>query len=147
MLEKAVTMFDNMDLMLKKLKKKSYEENMQQFLGKNQHFFREMTDHMDAAQDKEKAADEIADILAECVEGRFAKGEKKKISSRTQADVNFFMIYYIFPAILKTEHADCRLIADRICAEWKSRFKDSAIGYTDYDSLHESFREKIFGIF
>lgn len=120
---------------------------MQQFLGKNQHFFREMTDHMDAAQDKEKAADEIADILAECVEGRFAKGEKKKISSRTQADVNFFMIYYIFPAILKTEHADCRLIADRICAEWKRRFKDSAIGYTDYDSLHESFREKIFGIF
>ena len=37
MLENAVTMFDNMDLMLKKLKKKSYEENMQQFLGKNQH--------------------------------------------------------------------------------------------------------------
>lgn len=28
MLENAETMFDNLDLMLKKLKKKSYEENM-----------------------------------------------------------------------------------------------------------------------
>ena len=96
MLDNAETMFDNMDLMLKKLKKKSYEENMRQFLGKNQHYFREMTDHMEAAQDKEKAADEIAAVLADCVEGRFAKGEKKKISSRMQADINFFMIYYIF---------------------------------------------------
>ena len=52
MLDNAETMFDNMDLMLKKLKKKSYEENMRQFLGKNQHYFREMTDHMEAAQDK-----------------------------------------------------------------------------------------------
>ena len=77
MLENAVTMFDNMDLMLKKLKKKSYEENMQQFLGKNQHFFREMTDHMDAAKDKEKAADEIAAILAECVEG-LQKGKRRR---------------------------------------------------------------------
>ena len=147
MLENAETMFDNLDLMLKKLKKKSYEENMRQFLWKNQHYFQEMTDHMDAAQEKDKAAGEIAAALGDCVENRFGKGEKKKISSRMQADINFFMIYYIFPSILKTEHEDCRLIADTICAEWKRRFKDSAIGYTDYDSLYESFREKIFGIF
>lgn len=147
MLENVETMFDNMDQMLKKLKKKSYEENMKLFLGKNQHYFREMTDYMDAVQDKEKAAGDIAAVLGERVENRFGKGEKKKISSRMQADINFFMIYYVFPAILKTEHEDCRLIADTVCAEWKNRFKDSAIGYTDYDSLYESFREKIFGIF
>ncbi len=147
MLENVETMFDNMDGMLKKLKKKSYEENMGRFLEKNQHYFQEMTEHMDAAQDKEKAVSEIASVLGECVENRFGKGEKKKISSRTQADINFYMIYYVFPAILKTGHQDCRLIADTVCAEWKTRFKDSAIGYTDYDSLYKSFREKIFGIF
>ena len=63
MLENAETMFDNLDLMLKKLKKKSYEENMRQFLWKNQHYFQEMTDHMDAAQEKDKAAGEIAAAL------------------------------------------------------------------------------------
>ena len=38
-------------------------------------------------------------------------------------------------------------VADSICSEWKTRFKNSEIGYTDYDSLYDSFREKIFGIF
>lgn len=147
MLENVETMFDNMDEMLKKLKKKSYEENMKIFLGKHQHYFQEMTALMDAAQDKEKAAGEIASVLGEHVENRFGKGEKRKISSRLQADINFFMIYYVFPAVLKTEHEDCRLIADQICVEWKNRFKNSEIGYTDYDTLYKSFREKIFGIF
>lgn len=147
MLKDLETIFDNMVGMMKKLKKKSYEENMKQFLAKNQHYFTEMTEHLDAAEDKEKAAREIATVFADTVETAFGKGEKKKIASRTQADVNFFMIYYVFPAILKTGHEDCRLIADSICTEWKTRFKDSEIGYTDYDSLYESFREKIFGIF
>lgn len=147
MLENAGMMFENMNDMMKKLKKKSYEENMEQFLKKYSHYFREMTDYLDQASDKEKAADEIAEIFTADVENTFGKGEKRKISSRIQTDMNFFMIYYVFPAILKTEHENCRLLADRICAEWNTRFKNSAIGYTDYDSLHESFREKIFGIF
>ncbi len=147
MLDKIETMFDNMNGMLKKLKKKSYEENMRQFLNKNNHYFCEMMDYMDAAEEKEKAAEEIAAVLGECVEDMFGKGSKNKITSPVQTDINFFMIYYIFPAILKTEHEYCRLVADSICSEWKTRFKNSEIGYTDYDSLYDSFREKIFGIF
>ncbi len=147
MLNNLETIFDNMVGMMKKLKKKSYEANMKQFLEKNQHYFDEVTAYLDAAKDKEEAANEVATIFADTVENAFGKGEKKKIPSRTQADVNFFMIYYVFPAILKTGHEHCRLVADSICAEWKKRFKDSEIGYTDYDSLYKAFREKIFGIF
>ena len=147
MLTNLETIFDNMRDMMKKLKKKSYEINMEQFLEKNGHFFQEMTDYVDASDEKESAAAEIAEVVGASVENRFTQGAKKRISSRTQADINFFMIYYVFPAILKTEHEQCRLIADSICAEWKKRFKNSEIGYTDYDSLYKSFREKIFGIF
>ena len=42
MLKNLETMFDNMSDMMKKLKKKSYEINMEQFLEKNGHFFQEM---------------------------------------------------------------------------------------------------------
>ena len=147
MLNDLETMFDNMTGMMKKLKKKSYEENMKLFLNKNQHFFQEITDYLDLAEDKKKAAGEVAGLFADTVERTFGKGAKHKIPSRTQADINFFLIYYVFPAILKTEHKDCRLIADSICEEWERRFADSKIGYTDYDSLYQSFREKIFGIF
>lgn len=147
MLNGLETMFDNMNGMMKKLKKKSYEENMKLFLNKNQHFFQEMTDYLDQANDHEKAAGEVAELFADTVETTFGRGAKQKIPSRTQADINFFLIYYVFPAILKTEHKDCRLIADSICKEWDRRFANSKIGYTDYDSLYQSFREKIFGIF
>lgn len=146
MLKNLETMFENVDDMIRNLKKKSYEMNMTQFLEKNGHFFQEMTDYVDASEDKQDAAAELAKRVGESVEKRFSQGIRRKIPSHVQADVNFFMIYYVFPALLKTEHAQCRLIADSICTEWKKRFKRSAIGYTDYDSLYESFREKAFGI-
>lgn len=72
---------------------------------------------------------------------------KTNIDSAIQTDLNFFMIYYVFPAILLTEHDDAKLIADHLCSRWGEKFKNSKIQYTDYDSLYVSFREKIFGIF
>ena len=93
-----------------------------------------------------RAAEEIADTLINRVEKKFAS-KKGKIDSRTQVDLNFFMIYYVFPTILGTEHEYAKLIADSICSAWGKRFKESQIQYTDYDTLYGSFREKIFGIF
>lgn len=147
MLNNIETLFDNQQEMMKHLKKKSYEKNMKEFLEKNQHYFQEMTEYLDVASDKEKAAEEIGIRLVDAVEERFSKGKKGKIVSYVQADLNMFMIYYVFPAILKTEHADKKLIADGICNAWRARFKGGQIGYTDYDSIYSSFREKIFGIF
>lgn len=140
-------MFDDIAGMLKRLKKKNYEENSKKFWRENMEYFFEMTDYVAAADDKESAAKEIAAILADEVEAKFAVGAKKKIPKAMQVDINFFMIYYVFPSLLKTQHEDCRLIADSICAEWKVRFKNSEIGYTDYDTLYGSFKEKIFGLF
>lgn len=147
MLENIAGMFDNMKDMMRKLKKKSYEVNMEQFLDANGHYLKEMTEYMDSAEDKEKAARAIAVSFVDEVEGRFASGKKNKIASYLQADLNMFAVYYVFPAILKTGHEDAKTIADAVCSEWGARFKDSKIGYTDYDTLYASFREKIFGIF
>ena len=147
MLANVSSMFDNMTAMLKKLKKKSYEENYKQFWRTNMNYFFEMTDYVGAADNKDAAAEEIATIFVDSVHEKFAAGPKKKISGSVQTDMNFFMIYYVFPSILKTQHDDCKLIADTICAMWRIRFKNSEIGYTDYDTLYKSFKEKIFGIF
>ena len=147
MLENIASMFDNMKEMMKKLKKKSYEINMGQFLETNGHYFDEMTAYVDAAEDKECAAKEIAVCFVDSVEERFASGKKNKIASYQQADLNMFAVYFVFPALLKTEHTEAKTIADAICEEWSARFKDAKIGYTDYDTLYASFREKIFGIF
>jgi len=147
MLEHIAMMFDDVKNKLKGLKKKSYETKMTEFIKEHGHYIEEMTRYMETSDSKEDAAKEIAVSLVNQVEDRFATGRKNKIPQYVQVDLNFYMIYYVFPAILKTEHEHSKTIADAICAEWGTRFKDSKIGYTDYDTLYNSFREKIFGIF
>ena len=61
--------------------------------------------------------------------------------------MNFFMIYYVFPAILMTRSACADQVAKAVRDQWSRSFKNSDIGYTDYDSLLGAFNEKIFGLF
>lgn len=145
MLDQVETIFDNMLVMMKKLKKDSYEKNMKTFRETYGHFFDEMVQYADASEDKEAAAREAAIVFTEAVNRKYAV--KGKIRPRTQADLNFFMIYYVFPAILLTASENSDLIAKSIRDEWKMKFKDSNINYTDYDRIYGGFREKIFGIF
>ena len=146
MLDHVEIIFEDMKPMMKKLKKKNYRINMEEFLLRHGHYFQEMTAHTAAAEDKAEAADELARVFTEQVEKAYISPKKGRVDPVVQLDLNFFMIYYVFPAILKTEHEDARLIADHIRDEWSRRFKDSDIQYTDYDSLYGAFREKIFGI-
>ena len=145
MLNQVETMFDNMLDMMKKLKKATYEKHMKDFLDKNGHFFTEMAQHVEAAEDKDAAAKEVAVVFTEAVNKKFSV--KGKIRPRTQADLNFFMIYYVFPAVLLAESEDKDLIAKNIRDEWAAKFKDSNIAYADYDKIYGGFRQEIFGIF
>ena len=128
MLQQVEAVFENMAPMLKGLKKKTYEVNMKAFREKNNEFFFSLMDQLKIGN-------------KEVIEKR------GKIKGNIQMDLNFFMIYYVFPAILMTQSDDAKLMADTLCETWGSSFKDSKIGYTEYDKLYESFKEKIFGIF
>lgn len=144
MLEQVETMFDDMRDMMKKLKKASYEKNMSIFREKNEHFLQEMAQYVEQAEDKETAAKEVAVVFTGAVKNRFSV--KGKIKPYLQTDLNFFMIYYVFPAILLTESEYKDLIAKSVCEEWGGKFVDSKIGYAGYDEIYGGFREKIFGI-
>ena len=146
MLNGIENIFEKRDIMLKHLKKKSFEENTEFFKNQYGYLFDEMFEYVGEAEDKEAAANDVAQVLVEAVTKKFAV-KKDKISGRDQVDLNFFMIYYVFPTILSYESANNKLLADTICDKWGSSFKDSRIQYTDYDSLYGSFRHKIFGIF
>lgn len=146
MLQGIESIFDNKEEMMKRLKKKSYETHTETFIGNNGHYFREMADYVAQAAEKESAAEEIGECLVQAVKDRFTN-KKGKIGSRTQADLNFFMIYYVFPTILGMEQKDSRVIAEGIRTVWSRSFRESDIQYTDYDSLYKTFHEKILGIF
>ena len=144
MLQQVETIFSDMGPMLKGLKKKTYEANMKVFREKNNEFFFEMMDQL-KFENKEAIARHLSNSFVAAVKQIFEK--KGSIKGKVQMDLNFFMIYYVFPAILMTQSDHARLMADTLCETWGNSFKESKIGYTDYDTLHESFKEKIFGIF
>lgn len=144
MLQQVEAVFEDMAPMLKGLKKKNYETNMKAFREKNNEFFFQMMDQLKVER-KEAVAKHISNSFVAAVKQIFEK--RGKISGKVQMDLNFFMIYYVFPAILMTQSEDAKLMADTLCETWGNSFKDSKIGYTDYDTLYESFKEKIFGIF
>ncbi len=145
MLEQAVVMFEDLTKKVKKLKKTSYEENMKLFREKHGHYIDEMVGYVEGKENKKAAAKEISLCLINQIKEHFSV--RGKIKSVVQLDLNMFMIYYVFPALVLTYHDDAKLMADTLCEEWNSQFKDVKIGYTDYDTLYKSFREKIFGIF
>ena len=144
MLQQVETMFADMAPMLKGLKKKNYETNMKAFREKNNEFFFQMMDQL-KTEKKEVVAKHISNSFVAAVKQLFEK--RGKVKGKVQMDLNFFMIYYVFPAILMTQSDDAKLMADTLCETWGNSFKDAKIGYTDYDTLYESFKEKIFGIF
>ncbi|MBD5490645.1 MAG: hypothetical protein HDR16_00530 [Lachnospiraceae bacterium] len=146
MLEQAGMMFDNMEAMLYRIKKKVYKERMEQFREKNQETLAEMTGLVEQATDREAAAAQAAAALADAVEHRFAK--RGKIRGRSQMDINLMMIYYVFPAILLTQSECAVLLADAIRDEWRRRFRDSAqLQYATYEELSSTFQEKFLGLF
>ena len=144
MLQQVETIFADMGPMLKGLKKKTYEVNMKAFREKNNEFFFQLMDQLKAGN-KEVIAQHLSNSFVSAVKQIFEK--RGKIKGNVQMDLNFFMIYYVFPAILMTQSDDAKLMADTLCETWGNSFKDAKIGYTDYDKLYESFKEKIFGIF
>lgn len=141
-------MFDNMEAMTYRLKKKSYKERMGQFREKNQEILAEMTDFVERAEEQKRgeAAAQTAKAFADAVEARFAR--RGKISGRSQMDINLFMIYFVFPAILLTQSEYAGLLADAVRDEWRGRFKNSAqLGYTTYEEIYNTFQEKFLGLF
>ena len=138
MLQQVEMIFEDMPSMLKGLKKKNYESNMKIFREKNNDFFFALMDQL-KIENREVVAQHLSNSFVAAVKQIFEK--RGKIKGNTQLDLNFFMIYYVFPAILMTQSDHAKIMADALCETWGKSFKDSKIGYTDYDTLYQSFKE------
>ncbi len=88
------------------------------------------------------------DVAAECnqfCEDVFTSFKKfGKVRGTDQMNLNYFMIYYVFPTILSEEENGSE-ICDTLKEVWNQHFKCN-ISYTDYNTLYEGFQTKIFGI-
>ena len=110
--ENIELIFTDLELMLRKLKKPSYEANMNRFRSEQGHFIDEMIRYVNDSDAPEKAVSEIGEMFADGMYSAFSVNGKMK--GRKQADLNFFMIYYVFPAILLTNDGIAESLCDSI---------------------------------
>ncbi len=126
--------FFNVAHMSKVHAKPAYEEMTREF---KEDRYSEMSDLVHS-QDVAKEAENFCEDVFE--------GFKKfgKVRGADQMNLNYFMIYFVFPTILSEEENGediCNILRDT----WNKRFGCN-INFTDYNTLYESFRTKIFGI-
>lgn len=143
MLDGVVEIFEEYKELLKRLKKKQYEERTAYFKRTYGHYFDEMNDYIEAAEDKLAAETEISNILCDAVKAKYTKWGR--ISGRVLLDLSFHTLFFIFPTIIAYDKEYSSEFADTLRTVWNERFKQSIVECADYDTLHDSFNEKIFG--
>ena len=115
------------------------------FFDYNRACFDDMTQYIKGREDTGVAASEVANIFAENIFSEYANAGKLSGSDKT--DLSLFMIYFVFPSILKLGDTNSGVLCDAIRDEWRRRTDNPAYDYTTYEDLHGSFQEKIFGLF
>ena len=127
--------FEDMTSLSQLHSKSDYESNMQMFLETRYALLEPLV----KAENQATACSEFCKE----VESRFKK--LGKVRGGTLMDLNYFMIYYVFPSILTNEAEDGNRICDNLRDSWNAHFKAS-INYASFDTLMEGFQTKIFGI-
>jgi len=144
MLENVHEIFDFGMLQFRRAKKKMYEERIAEFREKNGTVISEMLSYVANAEDKDAAAGEVSEAF--CKDVFDANAKRGKLRGSSQQDCCLFMIYYVFPSILLTEDENAAFMCDKLLESWRVWFKNPGMQYGTYDDLHDSFREKIFGL-
>lgn len=134
-----IKLFDDYEILLTGFNRSKYIKNMQVFKEK----------YKDTLTELYRQSNEEYRSFAEAVYKRYSF--MGKVGKMKKKDLNLFMIYYIFPAMLltgednaekETAHASC----DRLLETWNSVFATD-ISYLEYSTILEGFNDKLFGVF
>lgn len=143
MLEGIENIFADRTEMMDSLKKNAYADRTERFVNRHGHFFEEMAVYVEQSDDPDAAAVEIGKRIVDAAK-KVGVNQKGKLDAKTRAGLHMFMIYYVFPTMLKQGPIG-KTIADGVLKVWRKEMKNKDMSYTDYDTLYNGFRERIFG--
>ncbi len=135
------------DIYLRKLKQTVYEENMNTFKERYAGCMDEVLSILESSTDAQAEAVKISDELAERIRDDYQK--KGKIRADLMMDLNFMMIYYVFPYLLgiKDEREQtANMFAATLKDEWNKTLGCN-ISYAPYEEIAAGFKKKLFGFF
>lgn len=128
--------FADYEYMLKKFRKNDYITNMGLFEKKWKDILCETIDRGDYEHISKECVDQVVNIYS-----RFGRLSKTK-----KMDLGLYMIYFIFPSILRTGKENAGELCDTLLATWNDKM-DTDIEYITYDEIVDGFNTKMFGIF
>lgn len=126
-------------------KKDSYHELFERYKEENYAFYTAIKLVLDNAP-----SDSLDGIYRQIAGGfiRVQKEELEQVKKKNekfsvQMDKNMFMAVYVLPSIKEIRGDRADELAEVICGEWGSSFKDSNILASDYDSIVQGFKRKL----
>lgn len=130
---------------VKAFRKDSYHELFERYKEENYAFYTAIKLVLDHAPEDslEGIYHQIAGAFIREQEADLEHVKKKNEKFTVQMDKNMFMAVYVLPSIKEIRGSRADELAEAICKEWGSSFKDSNIIASDYDSIVQGFKRKL----
>lgn len=145
--DRLTDLFEDRHIYLKKLKQVTYESYTEEFAQTYGPQLDAIIKFVADSEDADAAAKEVAGDFANKTFERYAK--KGRIGGNLMMDLNFMMIYYMFPYLIKqrgvlTETAEgfAKVLKDK----W-NEVMGTNISYAPYEELYAGFKKRLFGFF
>ncbi len=130
---------------VKAFRKDSYHELFERYKEENYAFYTAVKLVLDYASEEslDGIYHQIAGAFIREQETALEQVKKKNEKFTVQMDKNMFMAVYVLPSIKEIRGSRANELAEAICKEWGSSFKDSNIIASDYDSIVQGFKRKL----
>lgn len=130
---------------VKAFRKDSYHELFERYKEENYAFYTAVKLVLDYASEEslDGIYHQIAGAFIQEQEAALEQVKKKNEKFTVQMDKNMFMAVYVLPSIKEIRGSRANELAEVICKEWGSSFKDSNIIASDYDSIVQGFKRKL----
>ena len=130
---------------VKAFRKDSYHELFERYKEENYAFYTAVKLVLDYASEEslDGIYHQIAGAFIREQEAALEQVKKKNEKFTVQMDKNMFMAVYVLPSIKEIRGSRANELAEAICKECGSSFKDSNIIASDYDSIVQGFKRKL----
>ena len=130
---------------VKAFRKDSYHELFERYKEENYAFYTAVKLVLDYASEEslDGIYHQIAGAFIREQEAALEQVKKKNEKFTVQMDKNMFMAVYVLPSIKEIRGSRANELAEAICKEWGSSFKDRNIIASDYDSIVQGFKRKL----
>lgn len=143
MLQGIEQIFENIEDMITGLKRATYQEKFEKFQTEYGYYFEEMSAYMEETENHEAAAEAIGVRLMHAAEKKCGN-RQGKLDGRTRSELSLFMVYYVFPSILK-QGGDAEVLADGVLKVSRKELRNKELQYADYHAIYDGFSDKILG--